>query len=94
MCQMIGRPPISTIGFGRTEVSSLSLVPYPPARITAFIVAAPWLPAPWHAPPETSASPGLVTPDRAARTGMITLGRHRIRDDGTRFPDHRSVRDR
>src|SRR5581483_1537364 len=36
MCQMIGRPPISTIGFGRTSVSSESLVPRPPARITTF----------------------------------------------------------
>ena len=39
MCQMIGLPPISTIGFGRTPVSSLSRVPKPPARITAFIGA-------------------------------------------------------
>src|SRR4051794_36930089 len=37
MCQRIGRPPISTIGFGRVPVSSLSRVPSPPARITAFI---------------------------------------------------------
>src|SRR5580692_7304035 len=37
MCHRIGRPPISTIGFGRTPVSSLSRVPRPPARITAFI---------------------------------------------------------
>src|ERR1700749_4262903 len=38
MCQRIGRPPISTIGLGRITVSSLSRVPRPPARITAFIV--------------------------------------------------------
>src|SRR5581483_1038702 len=37
MCHRIGRPPISTIGFGRYSVSSLSLVPRPPARITTFI---------------------------------------------------------
>src|SRR6202035_2018985 len=37
MCQRIGRPPISTIGLGRTPVSSLRRVPNPPARITAFI---------------------------------------------------------
>src|SRR5215471_749138 len=37
MCHRIGRPPISTIGLGRTVVSSLSRVPNPPARITAFI---------------------------------------------------------
>lgn len=36
MCQSIGLPPISTIGFGRVEVSSLSREPSPPARITAF----------------------------------------------------------
>src|SRR5215213_1661881 len=36
MCQMIGRPPISTSGFGRTTVSSDSRDPLPPARITAF----------------------------------------------------------
>src|SRR5262249_28150083 len=34
----IGRPPISTIGFGRRPVSSSSRVPSPPARITVFIV--------------------------------------------------------
>jgi hypothetical protein len=38
MCHSIGLPPISTIGFGRTAVSSLSREPKPPARITAFIV--------------------------------------------------------
>src|SRR5689334_12094175 len=37
MCQSIGLPPISTIGFGLTRVSSLNLDPTPPARITAFI---------------------------------------------------------
>src|SRR5271166_743433 len=36
MCQSIGLPPISTIGLGRTAVSSLSREPKPPARITAF----------------------------------------------------------
>ena len=36
MCQRIGLPPISIIGFGRTAVSSLMRVPTPPARITAF----------------------------------------------------------
>src|ERR1017187_2763058 len=37
MCHRIGRPPISTIGFGRVTVSSLSLVPTPPANMIAFI---------------------------------------------------------
>src|SRR5215468_10590508 len=36
MCQRIGRPPISTIGFGLVEVSSDNRVPRPPASITAF----------------------------------------------------------
>src|SRR5579859_7402347 len=37
MCQRIGLPPISTMGFGLTWVSSLKREPKPPARITAFI---------------------------------------------------------
>jgi hypothetical protein len=38
MCQRIGIPPISTNGFGTMVVSSLSLVPKPPASITAFMI--------------------------------------------------------
>ena len=38
-CQSIGRPPISIIGFGRWMVSSLIRVPFPPARMTHFIIA-------------------------------------------------------
>src|SRR6478736_1106789 len=38
MCQMIGRPPISTIGLGRTCVSSAIRVPLPPARMTTLIL--------------------------------------------------------
>jgi len=37
MCHRTGFPPISTIGLGRNSVSSLILVPKPPARITAFM---------------------------------------------------------
>ena len=37
MCQRIGRPPISTIGFGRVSVSSVNRVPRPPAKMTTFI---------------------------------------------------------
>src|SRR4051812_25377726 len=37
MCQRIGRPPISTIGFGLKSVSSRKRVPRPPARIATFI---------------------------------------------------------
>src|SRR4051794_27021256 len=36
MCQRMGRPPSSTIGFGRMTVSSLRRVPSPPARMTVF----------------------------------------------------------
>jgi hypothetical protein len=36
MCHRIGLPPISTMGFGLTEVSSEIRVPSPPARMTAF----------------------------------------------------------
>lgn len=41
ICQRIGFPPISTMGFGRTVVSSLSRDPYPPASMTAFNLMAP-----------------------------------------------------
>src|SRR4051812_19310446 len=34
----MGFPPISAIGLGRISVSSLSLVPKPPARINTFIL--------------------------------------------------------
>src|SRR5690606_8738502 len=37
MCQRIGLPPISTIGLGRTALSSLMRVPNPPARMTAYM---------------------------------------------------------
>src|SRR5215471_14680402 len=37
MCQRIGLPPISIIGFGFTVVSSAMRVPAPPASNTAFI---------------------------------------------------------
>ena len=35
---IIGIPPTSTMGLGFVVVSSESLVPIPPARITAFII--------------------------------------------------------
>src|SRR5260370_23605515 len=37
MCHRFVFPPISTIGLGRTVVSSAKRVPKPPARITVFI---------------------------------------------------------
>src|SRR5690242_21756231 len=39
MCQRIGIPPISTIGLGRTSVSSARRVPKPPARIPTFMLS-------------------------------------------------------
>src|SRR4051794_15866006 len=36
MCQRMGLPPTSTMGLGRSEVSSLKRLPTPPARMTAF----------------------------------------------------------
>src|ERR1051326_8225917 len=41
MCHRIGRPPISTIGFGRNSVSSRKRVPAPPHSTTTFISCAP-----------------------------------------------------
>src|SRR6266478_732618 len=38
MCQRTGRPPISSMGFGTTAVSSARRVPRPPARMTTFTV--------------------------------------------------------
>lgn len=43
MCHKIGWPPISTIGLGRTCVSSASREPRPPARMTTFIQPNPAL---------------------------------------------------
>src|SRR5215469_5983314 len=40
MCQRMGLPPTSTSGFGRYSVSSRSLVPCPPHRIT-MVIATP-----------------------------------------------------
>ena len=45
MCQRIGFSPISIIGFGFKWLSSLILVPNPPARITTFIFS---LQIPWY----------------------------------------------
>src|SRR5271157_2328669 len=41
MCQRMGRPPTSTMGFGRNSVSSRSRVPNPPHRITTFTFGRP-----------------------------------------------------
>src|SRR5450631_3842182 len=41
MCHSTGLPPISIIGLGFTDVSSLMRVPNPPASITAFTGCSP-----------------------------------------------------
>src|SRR5579863_536790 len=38
MCHKMGRPPISTMGFGRNSVSSRKRVPNPPHKMTTFIL--------------------------------------------------------
>src|SRR3954452_7676149 len=43
MCHRIGRPPISTMGFGLNSVSSRRRVPKTPARITVFIIIVDYL---------------------------------------------------
>ena len=42
MCQRIGLPPISIMGFGLKTLSSAMRVPRPPARITTFISIFPF----------------------------------------------------
>ncbi len=41
MCQRIGLPPISTVGLGRTSVSSARREPSPPARMPTLIWITP-----------------------------------------------------
>ncbi len=65
MCQSIGLPPISTIGFGRTDVSSLRREPKPPAKITAFTPRQISGRPPWRAPS------ALKHPDEIRRTRRI-----------------------
>src|ERR1700753_2492968 len=49
ICQRIGGPAISTIGFGRAPVSSEIRVPRPPARMTTFMTAFyPDIAKNWH----------------------------------------------
>src|SRR6218665_3473930 len=65
MCHRMGIPPISTIGFGRTAVSSPMRVPRPPARITVCIV-----------PPRHAFRP-MTKPLSPVRNGLVAaLARH------------------
>src|ERR1700728_2993503 len=74
MCQSMGRPPISTMGLGRREVSSLILVPKPPARMIAFISLHPWNLIEWIIREET--------PPRFADSFLCTAVSRRVIDDG------------
>ncbi len=60
MCHKIGIPPISTIGLGRTWVSSDNRVPNPPAKITAFTAR------------QANVRRSTLSPPMAARRALIT----------------------
>src|SRR3989337_898758 len=79
MCQSIGRPPISTIGFGFTSVSSTRRVPTPPARMATFMNGPPSrgprsaTPVePPYTPQDLSADPDQVL----AHPGPVPVGSH------------------
>src|SRR4051812_49287361 len=80
MCQRIGLPPISTIGFGRIWDSSLILVPRPPASMTTFITL-----------PQTREPARQTRASRAARelqTGLLAyLSRPFIDPSKARTPE-------
>src|SRR4051794_26269766 len=82
MCHRIGLPPISTIGFGRADVSSASREPRPPARITTFIGAHPNL------PPMSAAVPATAD---VAVVGAGILGLAVARELTRRDPQRRVV---
>src|SRR4051812_18956422 len=77
-CQRMGLPPISTIGFGRAEVSSPSREPRPPARMTAFM-----RPHPNPPPPPATADVVVV--------GAGIVGLAVARELGRRDPSRRIV---
>src|SRR4051794_22873763 len=86
MCQRIGQPPISTIGLGRTLVSSARRVPSPPAKMTSFIA---WLPV--QGTQRVSPQPQDSFEHRAPRCGpRLTPFRanrtQRLRVTGSRWP--------
>src|SRR3954465_4420167 len=77
-CPRMGLPPISTIGFGRADVSSPSREPRPPARMTAFM-----RPHPNPQPPPATADVVVV--------GAGILGLAVARERGRRDPRRRIV---
>src|ERR1041385_6430450 len=100
-CHRIGYSPISTIGFGRTCVSSDSRVPKPPARMTAFIsrfLRLEGRPAPvlfrdhLHADRPGDPERGIVVSQAPLRTGTIEL-RDLVADLGIVFQGQVAVRE-
>src|SRR5712671_5168344 len=71
MCQMIGLPPISTMGLGRRCDSSLIRVPMPPARMTVFIAELLQLGVPEISPERISSRDQRRAVDRP---GNVQLG--------------------
>lgn len=59
ICHSIGRWPISIIGLGLTDVSSLNRVPNPPANITAFMKTRSRIHRPFASGTGTPRRPGL-----------------------------------
>lgn len=83
MCQRIGRPPISTIGLGRDSVSSRSLVPKPPQRMTTFTSESPLNDSgrpTADVPPATraarSARQSQQSLSRVQQAGLLLIGRN------------------
>src|SRR3954453_7398175 len=76
MCHRIGIPPISTIGFGRSDVSSPRRVPSPPARITACTrTSFEWAqapPYPFECVSRETSTAEVANP-RAKRSGRLAL---------------------
>src|SRR6266700_5943747 len=90
MCQRIGRPPTSTIGFGRTVVSSARRVPRPPAKIMTFIgpalVCDPCLPHGDPIPAQPWAISEHIQPPGFAKISELTTA-SLLAHGGQRKPD-------
>src|SRR4030095_3459398 len=81
ICQSIGLPPISIIGFGLRCVSSPIRVPKPPARITTFITFPPHRGRRPHSIPSWN-QPTASPPPWAARRALAASPRRLRRLDG------------
>src|SRR5919109_1080024 len=92
MCHKIGRPPISTIGLGRTSVSSARRVPSPPARMPTFITTSETGPASEEGANVTPSAITVARPPQRARLGKTRISRSVVR--GPRNPDQTDRADR